>query len=59
LKDKEIGLVVPWALGEIGDKSAIPALTEMLSDNDLSMRAQATRALVPTVEETVSAANPR
>jgi HEAT repeat protein len=46
-------------LGEIGDKSAIPALTEMLSDNDLSMRAQATRALVPTVEETVSAANPR
>ena len=45
LKDEEVKLVVPWSLGEIGDKSAIPALKEALNDNSLTMRASALLAL--------------
>jgi HEAT repeat protein len=45
LKDEEVQLVVPWSLGEIGDKSAIPALKEALNDNSLTMRASALLAL--------------
>ena len=45
LKDEEVKLVVPWSLGEIGDKSAIPALKEALNDNSLAMRASALLAL--------------
>ena len=33
LKDEDINLIVPWSLGEIGDKSAIPPLIEMLGDS--------------------------
>ena len=45
LKDEEVNLVVPWSLGEIGDKSAIPPLIEALGDSRLEMRAAALRAL--------------
>jgi hypothetical protein len=41
LKDEEVKLAVAWSLGEIGDKSAIPPLTEVLHDNSLTMRATA------------------
>jgi len=45
LKDEEVKEIVPWALGEIGDKAAIPPLIEALGDNSLAMRAAALRAL--------------
>jgi HEAT repeat protein len=38
LKDQEVKEIVPWSLGEIGDKSAIPPLIEALCDNSLQMR---------------------
>lgn len=45
LKDEDVKLVVPWSLGEIGDKSAIAPLKEALGDNSLSMRAAALLAI--------------
>lgn len=45
LRDKDVKWVVPWSLGEIGDKSAIPPLKEALADNDLTMRASALLAI--------------
>jgi len=45
LKDEEVKEIVPWSLGEIGDKSAIPPLVEALSENSLAMRAAALRSL--------------
>jgi len=45
LKDEDVKEVVPWSLGEIGDKSAIPPLKDALGDNSLTMRASALRAL--------------
>jgi HEAT repeat protein len=45
LRDEEVKEVVPWSLGQIGDKSAIPPLKEALGDNSLTMRASALRAL--------------
>jgi hypothetical protein len=45
LKDEDVKEAVPWSLGEIGDKSAIPALKEALGDNSLTMRASALLAL--------------
>ncbi len=45
LRDKEVNLVVPWSLGEIGDKSAIPPLIKTLGDSSLEMRAASLRAL--------------
>lgn len=45
LKDEEVKEIVPWSLGEIGDKSAIPPLKEALGDNSLKMRASALRAI--------------
>ena len=45
LKDEEVKEIVPWSLGEIGDKSAIPSLVEALSDNSLAVRAAALRSL--------------
>ena len=45
LKDEDVMEVVPWSLGEIGDKSAIPPLKDALGDNSLTMRASAIRAL--------------
>ena len=45
LKDEDVKGAVPWSLGEIGDKSAVPALKEALGDNSLTMRASALLAL--------------
>ena len=45
LKDQEVNSVVPWSLGEIGDKSAIPPLIETLGDNSPDMRVLAIYAL--------------
>jgi len=33
-----VNFIVPWSLGEIGDKRAVKPLIEMLSDKDPSMR---------------------
>jgi hypothetical protein len=45
LKDPEVNSVVPWALGQIGDKRAVAALIEELDIDDPSMRVQAIYAL--------------
>jgi HEAT repeat protein len=45
LKDEEVNWIVPWSLGEIGDKSAIPPLIETLGDHSSDMRVLAIYAL--------------
>lgn len=45
LKDKEVNEVVPWSLGEIGDKSAIRPLIATLDDSSPDMRVLAIYAL--------------
>jgi len=45
LKDQEVNWIVPWSLGEIGDKSAIPPLIETLGDSSPDMRVLAIYAL--------------
>lgn len=45
LKDDDIKEIVPWSLGEIGDRSAIPPLREALNDKSLTVRASALLAL--------------
>jgi HEAT repeat protein len=45
LKDEEVNRIVPWSLGQIGDKSAIPPLIEMLDDKNPDMRVLAIYAL--------------
>lgn len=45
LKDREVNWIVPWSLGEIGDKSAVPPLIETLSDQSPDMRVLAIYAL--------------
>ncbi len=45
LSDKEVRDIIPWSLGEIGDKSAIPPLIEMLGDSSPDMRVLAIYAL--------------
>jgi HEAT repeat protein len=45
LRDKEVNDIVPWSLGEIGDKRAVKPLIEALSDKDPSMRVLAIYAL--------------
>jgi HEAT repeat protein len=45
LSDKEVNWIVPWSLGEIGDKSAIPPLLETLDDESPDMRVLAIYAL--------------
>jgi HEAT repeat protein len=45
LHDDEVNYIVPWSLGEIGDKRAIPPLIEALDDKAPSMRALAIYAL--------------
>jgi hypothetical protein len=52
LKDEDVKDIVPWSLGEIGDKSAIPPLREALADKDLTMRASALRALEKIEQQT-------
>jgi HEAT repeat protein len=44
-RDWEVNWIVPWSLGEIGDKSAIPPLIETLGDNSPDMRVLAIYAL--------------
>jgi HEAT repeat protein len=45
LKDNEINYKVAWALGEIGDKAAIPALIDALNDPSPDMRVSSIEAL--------------
>lgn len=45
LKDQDVNWIVPWSLGEIGDKSAIPPLIETLDDSSPDMRVLAIYAL--------------
>ena len=46
LKDLEVNYIVPWSLGEIGDRSAIGPLIETLRDKNPDMRFIAIDALV-------------
>jgi HEAT repeat protein len=45
LKDEGVNYIVPWALGQIGDKSAIPPLINALHDKNPDMRVLAIHAL--------------
>ena len=45
LKDGEVNSIVPWALGEIGDKRAIGPLLDALDDDSPTMRVLAIYAL--------------
>ena len=45
LQDKDIQLTAIWALGNIGDKSAVPALTRLLNDQDKYVSSNAAKAL--------------
>ena len=45
LQDKEIGSVVPWALGQIGDRRAVGPLLDALDDPSPSTRVRAIYAL--------------
>lgn len=45
LKVKGVQDIVPWSLGQIGDKSAIPPLIQTLDDKDPDMRVLAIYAL--------------
>ena len=45
LKDAEVQSIVPWALGEIGDKRAIGPLLDALDDDSPTMRVLAIYAL--------------
>jgi HEAT repeat protein len=46
LRDPDVNYIVPWSLGQIRDRSAIPALIESLSDQNPSIRVLAIYALV-------------
>ena len=46
LTDSEVNYIVPWSLGQIGDRSAIPALIATLNDRNPNMRVLAIYALV-------------
>jgi HEAT repeat protein len=45
LNDPDVNYIVPWSLGQIGDRSAIPSLIGALSDRNPSMRVLAIYAL--------------
>jgi HEAT repeats len=45
LKDKEVNSIVPWALGQIGDKSAVGPLLDALDEDNPSMRVLSIYAL--------------
>jgi HEAT repeat protein len=45
LHDHEVNWIVPWSLGQIGDKSAVPPLIHTLSDPSSDMRVLAIYAL--------------
>jgi HEAT repeat protein len=46
LTDSEVNYIVPWSLGQIGDRSAIAPLIASISDPNPSMRVLAIHALV-------------
>src|SRR6516225_1071614 len=46
LTDSDVNFIVPWSLGQIGDRSAITPLIASLSDPNPSMRVLAIHALV-------------
>jgi HEAT repeat protein len=46
LKDPEVNYIVPWSLGQIGDRSAIQPLIATLSDQNPDMRVLAIHALI-------------
>jgi HEAT repeat protein len=46
LTDPDVNYIVPWSLGQIRARSAVPALIESLSDENPSMRVLAIYALV-------------
>ena len=46
LTDPDVNYIVPWSLGQIGDRSAIQPLIGTLSDENPSMRVLAIYALV-------------
>jgi HEAT repeat protein len=46
LTDPDVNYIVPWSLGQIGDRSAIPQLIGSLNDPNPSMRVLAIYALV-------------
>ena len=46
LKDTEVNYIVPWSLGQIGDRSAVQPLILALRDQNPSMRVLAIYALV-------------
>ena len=46
LKDAEVNYIVPWSLGQIGDRSAVQPLILALRDQNPSMRVLAIYALV-------------
>jgi HEAT repeat protein len=46
LNDSDVNYIVPWSLGQIGDRSAIQPLIGVLSDPNPSMRVLAIYALV-------------
>jgi HEAT repeat protein len=45
LNDNELNSDIPWALGKVGNKSAIPPLLALLSDKQADRRAEAIQAL--------------
>jgi hypothetical protein len=45
LRDKDVKSIVPWSLGQIGDRGAIGPLIDVLADPDPSMRVLAIYAL--------------
>jgi HEAT repeat protein len=45
LKDTEVNSIVPWALGQVGDKRAIAPLLDVLDDDSPSMRVLSIYAL--------------
>jgi HEAT repeat protein len=45
LKDPEVNNIVPWSLGQIGNRAAIQPLIGTLSDQNPSMRVLAIHAL--------------
>jgi HEAT repeat protein len=65
LHDQEVNNIVPWALGEIGDKRAVEPLIGTLSDKDPSMRVLAilsleklkAREAVPRLRELLNDSN--
>ena len=45
LKDRQVNEIVPWSLGEIGDRAAVAPLIETLHDSDPDMRVLSIYAL--------------